>query len=246
LRDLLLSGFPPKRFQGLGRKITGLFYFAPPPATPAGSTENTGRRTGPAKPRASKHPAGPKATAAPPRGGPGVPRKRCYWPIFAPFHRQHPGGSCPVGHCEATAATAGRSRPLQIQNLRPLGRPITSPEPGCAHTPYTYTYTHQGANLAKPNQLWYQHQVHHCASPANCQLPTRGQRQRPEASRQQQQAEASAYSVFSDSVISADRCGRGSQNEVHMLSISYAISPWDLGYASANGGAMWPLPLPLP
>jgi hypothetical protein len=36
-------------------------------------------------------------------------------------------------------------------------------------------------------------QVHHCASPANCQLPTRGQRQRPEASRQQQQAEASAW-----------------------------------------------------
>jgi hypothetical protein len=30
LRDLVLSGFPPKRFQGLGRKITGLFLFRPP------------------------------------------------------------------------------------------------------------------------------------------------------------------------------------------------------------------------
>jgi hypothetical protein len=36
----------------------------------------------------------------------------------------------PVGHCEATAATAGRSRTLQIQNLRPLGRPITTRAPG--------------------------------------------------------------------------------------------------------------------
>jgi hypothetical protein len=34
----------------------------------------------------------------------------------------------PMGHCEATAATAGRSRPPQIQNLRPLGRPITTRE----------------------------------------------------------------------------------------------------------------------
>jgi hypothetical protein len=93
LNSELLSEFAPKRFQGLGRKITGLFLFRPPPETPAASTENTGRRTGPAKPRAPKHPAGPKATLAPPRGGPGVPRKRCYWPIFSPLHRQHPGGS---------------------------------------------------------------------------------------------------------------------------------------------------------
>jgi hypothetical protein len=59
-----------------------------------------------------------------------VPRKRCYWPIFAPLHRQHPGGSSLRlrGHGvprRRTAATAGRPRPLKIQNLRPLGRPIT-------------------------------------------------------------------------------------------------------------------------
>jgi hypothetical protein len=51
----------------------------------------------------------------PPRGGPGVPRKRWYWVISAPFHRQHP----PVGHCGAAASTAGRPGALQIQNLRP-------------------------------------------------------------------------------------------------------------------------------
>jgi hypothetical protein len=60
-------------------------------------------------------PVGPLPAGPPPRGGPGVPRKRWYWVISAPFHRQHP----PVGHCGAAASTAGRPGALQIQNLRP-------------------------------------------------------------------------------------------------------------------------------
>jgi hypothetical protein len=109
LRGLLLSEFPPKRFQGLGRKITGLFLFRPPPATanPAGSTENTGRRTGPApspapqntlraQERLRHHPAEVLVCLERGTTGPYLPRYIA---------------NTPVGHCEATAATAGRSRP---------------------------------------------------------------------------------------------------------------------------------------
>jgi hypothetical protein len=115
LNSELLSEFAPKRFQGLGRKITGLFLFRPPPpaqgaapALPSPAPQNTPW----AQKRLWHHPA--EVLVCLERGDTGP-----YSPRYI--------ANTPVGrHCEATAATAGRSRPLQIQNLRPLGRPITT------------------------------------------------------------------------------------------------------------------------
>jgi hypothetical protein len=64
-----------------------------------------------------------------PRGIPGVPRKWCYWAIFAPCsHRQHLSGwvTAEPRHPPRVGRAPG---PLQIQNLRPLGRPITTSAP---------------------------------------------------------------------------------------------------------------------
>jgi hypothetical protein len=128
LRDLVLSEFPPKRFQGLGRKITGLFLFRPPApqprlllqktqaaalAPPSPAPQNTLR----AQNRLRHHPA--EVLVCLERGATGPCLSRSI-------------ANTPVGYCEATAATAGRSRPLQNQNLRPLGRPITTRAPSCS------------------------------------------------------------------------------------------------------------------
>jgi hypothetical protein len=97
---------------------------------PAGSEENLGRRAGPGKPRAPKRPPGQKATSAPLRRGPGVPRKRRYLAIFTPSHRQHHPGLSLVGH----GGHRGAAWPPQIQNLRPLGPPSGSSAHTTHHT----------------------------------------------------------------------------------------------------------------
>ena len=102
-------------------KSQACFYFAPPPkprlllqktqaaapAPPSPAPQNTLW----AQNRLWYHPA--EVLVCLERGDTGP-----YFPRYI--------ANTPVGHCEATAATAGRSRPLQIQNLRPLGRPITT------------------------------------------------------------------------------------------------------------------------
>jgi hypothetical protein len=80
----------------LRRKTTGLGLFARPPPQPRPALQKN-QLPAPAPPslarqnalRAKKQLRGHPVA----RGGPGVPRKWCYWDIFAPFHRQHPSGS---------------------------------------------------------------------------------------------------------------------------------------------------------
>ena len=120
-------------------KSQACFYFAPPPkprlllqktqaaapAPPNPAPQNTLW----AQKRLWHHPA--EVLVCLERGATGP-----YFPRYI--------ANTPVGHCEATAATAGRSRPLQIQNLRPLGRPITT-----RATPETTRSTAVGARTSR-------------------------------------------------------------------------------------------------
>ena len=119
LNSELLSEFAQRDFKVWDAKSQACFYPPPQPrlllqktqaaapAPPSPAPQNTLR----AQKRLRHHPA--EVLVCLERGATGP-----YFPRYI--------ANTPVGHCEATAATAGRSRPLQIQNLRPLGRPITT------------------------------------------------------------------------------------------------------------------------
>jgi hypothetical protein len=74
------------------------------------------------KKRLRGHPAGALCAVCPEGGVLGI-----YLP--------HAIANTPVGHFGAAASTARRPGPHQIQNLRPLGRPIATSAPPCGRGP---------------------------------------------------------------------------------------------------------------
>jgi hypothetical protein len=103
----------------------GFIYPPPPNQTPARPAKKNSppAPAPPTKSRAPKRAAGQKSIPGPPRGSPGVPRKWCYWELFAPFQHRPPTTpqwvTAEPRHPHPPPRGAGRPGPLQIQNAKP-------------------------------------------------------------------------------------------------------------------------------